>query len=282
MDADGASLVPPALMRTDHQEPSIFRPEALLREAVRQRGLGGGPSPTVGLLDPDGDVVRWLRQTGHGRRSDVWACYHTDLWETQIEGIPIGVVGNAVGAPFAVLVAEELFASGSEFVVSVTSAGKLDPTLSLPATILVDRALRGEGTSYAYLPPRCYVAGDTALLSAVAAELVHAGLGVIRGGTWTTDAPFRETQSALKRATAEGLLAVEMEVAALYAFAQACRRPVVCFALVTNQLAQAEGDFEKGLDDGAPHALALAAAAARAWRGQHAGACGPNSAGGAP
>ncbi|MBA3416824.1 MAG: uridine phosphorylase, partial [Chloroflexia bacterium] len=137
-----------------------------------------------------------------------------------------------MGAPFAVLVAEELFASGCRLLVSVTSAGQLDPTLALPATILVDRALRGEGASHAYLPPSRYVAADAALLSAVADELARSGLAAVRGGTWTTDAPFRETRSALQAAAAEGLQAVEMEVAPLYAFAPACHRPVVCFALV--------------------------------------------------
>jgi uridine phosphorylase len=88
----------------------------------------------------------------------------------------------------------------------------------------------------------------------------------MRGGTWTTDAPFRETRSALDTAAAEGLQAVEMEVAALYAFAHARTQPVVCFALVTNQMAQVEGDFEKGAEDGAPQALSLVAAAARGWR----------------
>jgi uridine phosphorylase len=97
-------------------------------------------------------------------------------------------------------------------------------------------------------------------------ELQCAGIEALRGETWTTDAPFRETRSALDAAAAEGLKAVEMEVAGLYAFAQARNKPVVCFALVTNQMAQVEGDFEKGLDDGAEHALSLVAAAARGWR----------------
>jgi uridine phosphorylase len=249
----------------------VFRPEGLLREARRQRNLADGSVPHVCLLDPDGDVVSWLRQTGRGRRSVSWACYHTDLWETEAEGIPVGVIGNAVGAPFAVLVAEELFASGCELVISVTSAGRLDLALKLPATILVDRALRGEGTSYAYLPPGRYVAGDESLISAVGDELARRGLAVVRGGTWTTDAPFRETRSALAAAAGEGLLAVEMEVAGLYAFARATGHPVVCFALVTNQMAHGEGDFEKGPDDGAGHALALAAAATRGWQMLRAG-----------
>ena len=39
--------------------------------------------------------------------------------------IRLGVVGFAVGAPFAVLVAEELFASGCELLISMTSAGQI-------------------------------------------------------------------------------------------------------------------------------------------------------------
>jgi purine-nucleoside phosphorylase len=125
--------------------------------------------------------------------------------------------------------------------------------------------LRGEGTSYAYLPPSLYDEGDAELVSAVAAELRRSEIEVIQGGVWTTDAPFRETRSAIDAAVAEGLKAVEMEVAGLYAFAQARGKPVVCFALVTNQMGQAGEDFEKGPDDGAGHALALIAAAARGW-----------------
>jgi purine-nucleoside phosphorylase len=63
---------------------------------------------------------------------------------------------------------------------------------------------------------------------------------------------------------APGLLAVEMEAAALYAFAEARRKPVLCFAHVTNQMATVSGDFEKGEADGTVDALALIAAAVRA------------------
>lgn len=258
--------VPPSLLRTDHQEASVFLPESLLREARRQRGIPLGNVPEVCLLDPDGDVVRFLQRTGRGCRARHWACYHTDLWQTDVAGETIGVVGNAVGAPFAVLIAEELFASGCRLVVSVTSAGQLDSRLRLPATILVERALRGEGTSYAYLPPQRYVEGDHDLLDAVASELERVGIHAVRGSVWTTDAPFRETRSAIAAAAAAGLQAIEMEVAGLYAFAQARSNPVVCFALVTNQMAQNGDDFEKGPDDGAEHALALVMAAARGWR----------------
>jgi uridine phosphorylase len=61
-------------------------------------------------------------------------------------------------------------------------------------------------------------------------------------------------------------MAVEMEAAALYAFAEARQRTVVCFAHVTNRMARAEDDFEKGADGGSKDALQVAALAARAWR----------------
>ena len=39
---------------------------------------------------------------------------------------------------------------------------------------------------------------------------------------------------------------VEMEASALYAFAAAKQKNVICFAHLTNTMAQTEGDFEKG------------------------------------
>jgi purine-nucleoside phosphorylase len=100
----------------------------------------------------------------------------------------------------------------------------------------------------------------------IAAGLAKHQPAVHRGATWTTDAPFRETEAAIEAARRHGVLAVEMEAAALYAFAQVRDKPVICFAHVTNQMARIDGDFEKGEANGAHDALDLIAAAARVWR----------------
>ena len=104
-------------------------------------------------------------------------------------------------------------------------------------------------------------------------ELGDTGQTVHRGAAWTTDAPFRETAAAIEEARARGILAVEMEAAALYAFARARQKPVLCLAHVTNQMAVDGGDFEKGEADGAYASLAVIAAVSRVWRerqsGQH-------------
>ena len=79
-------------------------------------------------------------------------------------------------------------------------------------------------------------------------------------------APFRETAAAIAAAREAGILAVEMEAAALYAFATARERPVLCFAHVTNQMGRVDGDFEKGVADGAEDALKVVTLVGRGWR----------------
>ena len=43
-------------------------------------GRTDDPVPLVCLLDPDGDVVRYLRRTDAAALHPGWACYHTELW----------------------------------------------------------------------------------------------------------------------------------------------------------------------------------------------------------
>jgi len=257
--------MPPILAGKRHDAPSVFTPENLLREARRQRGLAAGTVPAICLLDPDGDVMRRLRADGRAARDAAWACYHTELYRFVEEGVEFGVVAHAVGASFAVLVAEELFACGCDLLISMTSAGQLVALRAPPYFILIDRALRDEGTSYHYLAPSEFSDADARLVEILSPAFPSTGLPVTRGPTWTTDAPFRETAEAVAAMKDKGLLAVEMEAAALYAFAAARGRPVICFAHVTNQMARVEGDFEKGEADGAVDALKVIRAAAGAW-----------------
>lgn len=258
----------PLIERADHRAPSVFRPENMMREARRQKGLAAGPVPRIVLLDPDGDMVDYVRAHRAARRSTVWACYHTDMWEWEEEGLAFGVVGYAVGSSFSVLVAEQAFVCGCELLISIASAGQIADHAPPSYHILIDRALRDEGTSYHYLPAAPFVAADPGLITVARQAFARVEGPVLTGATWTTDAPFRETEAAIARRKAEGLLAVEMEAAALYAFARARRRPVLCLAHVTNQLGCVDGDFEKGDHNGACRSIALAAAFALAWHAQ--------------
>ena len=252
-------VTPPILDNKDAGAPSVFAPAALLREARRQKRLGAAAVPPVCLLDPDGDIVRRLRARGEAVPIADWPCYHTDLYRFSLAGRDVGIIGCAVGAAFAVLVAEELFASGCRLLVSLTSAGQITPAGPPPYFVVIDRALRDEGTSYHYAAPAEFADADPRLVDAAARALAGHTPPVAVGASWTTDAPFRETEAAIAAARAHGILAVEMEAAALYAFAAATGARVLCLAHVTNTMGQAEADFEKGEEDGARDALAVLA-----------------------
>ena len=248
---------PPILDNKEPDAPSVFEPAALLREARRQKGLPVANVPPVCVLDPDGDIVRRLRKEGRSRSFEGWPCYHTQLDVFELAGRTAGIVGCAVGAPFAVLIAEELFASGCSFLISLTSAGQIVPVGPTPYFVIIDRALRDEGTSYHYAAPTEYGEADPQVVRIAADALKSKGLQAIVGPTWTTDAPFRETDEAIEAAKRRGILAVEMEAAALYAFAMANKRRVLCLAHVTNSMGRVHEDFEKGEADGTADALAV-------------------------
>src|SRR5262249_30614183 len=206
---DDSNVSSPLLARRDHSAPSIFRPENMLREARRQKGLSLAPVAPVCVLDPDGDIVDHVRQHYAAKPSVHWACYHPRMWEWTSDGIQYAIIGRAVGGSFSVMVAEQLFASGCQLLISVASAGQIIDVAPPPYYILIERALRDEGASYHYLPASRFVDADRALLEFAANSIACAGRRVHRGTTWTTDAPIPETAAAIALRRDEGVLAVD-------------------------------------------------------------------------
>jgi uridine phosphorylase len=255
---------PTPIIDHDTTEPAVFDPGNLLEGARRQKGLPVRRVPAGCLLDMDGELVDRLVASGRAVLEPAWPCFHTRLYRWAVEGAHLGIVGGTVGAPFAVLVAEELFASGCEALVSISSAGLVGSTARPPFFVVIERALRDEGTSYHYLPPSRFAEADPALADAVTRALAGSATPLLRGASWTTDAPFRESASLIAARQAEGILSVEMEAAALLAMGRALGRSVACLAHVTNAMATRPDDFEKGGHDGQEEALELCARAVAA------------------
>jgi uridine phosphorylase len=174
----------PILDNKDPAAPSVFEPAALLREARRQKGLLAVDVPPICVLDPDGDIVRHLNGRDAASRIDAWPCYHTVLYGFDLTGQSAGIIGGAVGAPFAVLVAEELFASGCRLLISVTSAGQIASAGPPPYFVIIDRALRDEGTSYHYAAADVFAEADPSLIDAAIQALQEAGVYAHVGASW--------------------------------------------------------------------------------------------------
>jgi uridine phosphorylase len=245
----------PILSQKYYEVPSVFQPENLLREARRQKEITELVIPEICILDPDGDIEEFVIERCHAKRNDAWACYHTKLFEFEHEGQKIGIIGRAVGASFAVLLAEQLFASGCKLLLSMTSSGQLVQPMEPPYFILIEKSVRDEGTSYHYLAPSQFSFLNADMKEKLNNAFNDPAIKIFTGSTWTTDAPYRETAEAIEHYKSIGIHAVEMEAAALYAFAEARNKNVISFAHVTNQMASVEGDFEKGEHNGSKDAL---------------------------
>lgn len=243
------------LQQKSYKEQSVFRPENLLREARRQKQLQECKVPGICVLDPDGDIVRYLKK-GFAKLNGCWACYHSDLFDGTYKDLNFGIIGCAVGAPYAVLLAEQLFVSGCKLLISVTSAGKLNENIKSDYLLITD-TIRDEGTSYHYLPASEHSGLNTAMLEKLSPLFDNDELSVGKGKSWTTDAPYRETQSSIAHRISQGADSVEMEASALYAFSKVKDKPVVCFAHLTNSMARQHGDFEKGAENGSLASLEL-------------------------
>jgi len=249
------------LLEHTHTDEPVFLPGNMLESARIQKNLPPLVVPAGCLLDFDGELVDFLLRTGEAELEPSWPCFHTRLYRWRANETEYGIIGGTVGASFAVLVAEELFTLGCQALVTISSAGLLPENLQPPLFLLIEKALRDEGTSYHYLPPERFAQASPSLVEAVAKRLGDAALHVVRGTSWTTDAPFRETLKLISARRDEGIIAVEMEAAALLAMGTALKKPVICFAHITNAMATRDDDFEKGGDIGNETALKVCATA---------------------
>jgi nucleoside phosphorylase len=198
--------MPIPILKHPTEEAAVFLPENLLERAATMSGKERGSIPHTCILDFDGELVPVAQECFGARPCPAWACFHTTLLCMERDGIEVGLIGGTVGAPFAVLVAEQLLASDCRAIIGYSSAGAVSNSLTLPCLIVPDRALRDEGTSYHYLPPDPWIEATGTLPKYLASDAIECGLPVHRGATWTTDAPYRETRSEIERHREAGIL----------------------------------------------------------------------------
>jgi nucleoside phosphorylase len=127
---------------------------------------------------------------------------------------------SLLGAPMATVQLERLIQLGIRSFIILGIAGSLREGTNIGQIVVCDRAVRDEGTSHHYLPFSEYAWPAPELPPRLTAFLRERGINVQVGGTWTTDAIFRETALEVRRLAAEGIITVEMEAAALFSVAR--------------------------------------------------------------
>ncbi len=138
----------------------------------------------------------------------------------------ISVFGPALGAPRAAIMLERMIAMGARKIVAFGCCGSLQPDLKVGDLVIPVSALCEEGTSAHYPLPKGRAAkANGRILEIFRDECLKRRFQARMGKVWTTDALYRETREKTKRYTQKGLLAVEMEMSALFtiaAYRQVC------------------------------------------------------------
>jgi uridine phosphorylase len=136
------------------------------------------------------------------------------------EGRAMAVARLPVGAPAAAAALELMIAAGSRTVLLVGSAGGIGPDLQVGSLVVPSSAVRHEGTSHHYLPAAHPAVASAELVEAISSAALRRGASQPAiGPTWTTDAIYRECAGTIAALRDQGVLAVEMEAAALFAVA---------------------------------------------------------------
>jgi uridine phosphorylase len=201
------------LLEYDASVPAVIEPSRVVDDI-------GAPEHCV--LCFFGEVIQDLKQKEKLRKiaHQKWEDADRPVYEMDFNGYPLVVFQSPVGASIAAAMLEELIARGCRKFMACGSAGVLDQNIVVGRIIIPSIAVRDEGTSYHYMPPGREIAMGSKVVGMIEEVLNELGVDYLKGKTWTTDAPYRETREKIDLRRAEGCLTVEMETAAFLSVAK--------------------------------------------------------------
>jgi len=142
------------------------------------------------------------------------------LVDAEYDGVPLTICSTGVGSPSAAIALEELAAVGVDTVIRPGTTGALQAGIDIGDMVVATGAAKEEGTTKRYERTEYPAVPDYAVLRALvdAAEANDEDVHV--GPIVTDDAFYAETEAYIDDWETAGLLAVEMEAAALFTLAR--------------------------------------------------------------
>lgn len=196
-------------------------------EPSREKNEPVLPGSGLFLLSP-ADIVHALPASKGWRRHYL---FHSNLYANGSPGNAFWC-GPAMGAPMAVICLEKLIALGARRIVVCGWCGSLRQEIGVGDLVLPTWAISEEGTSAHYpLPDR---AASSSALRARMKGFFSSRAKVHEGPVWTTDALYRETREKVEGFAGQGILAVDMEFAALAQVAAFRRVELAAILLVSD------------------------------------------------
>jgi uridine phosphorylase len=190
------------------------------------------PTVILSFTQPDYQALCRLGEA-QGPPRQIYGCAcRPAAWQ----GAALTVAAPALGAPYAAMVLEKLIALGARRVLALGWCGSLSPKVLIGSLILPRRALSGDGTSPHYCPPGEEPLPHAGLYDLLAASLQNGEVPWHTGPVWSTDAFFRETTELVKSCRQQGILGIDMEMAALFAVGRFRRIALAGLLVVSDEL----------------------------------------------
>ena len=165
------------------------------------------------------DAIKTLLDEGTLYLKDVLKG-ENDVEIYQFKDKNVTLIPGKLGAPACAGYLEDFIALGAKHILFCGGGGVLNSDLTVGKLIVVDSAIRDEGTSYHYIKPSREIKANPYVVKKLTEGLKKRHLDYIVGKTWTTDAFYRETKEKIALRKSEGALVVEMEQAAMIAVSE--------------------------------------------------------------
>ncbi len=219
----------------DPQSESLVNPYELVTCITRRRNAKALEVEPCTLICVTSYDLRFFVKETDAVLLKTWRKYR-EIYRGYVGGHGVVIVRTQPGAPSCVALAEELVTFGTRRILFFGYCGSLQREIKGGDIIVPNGAIREEGTSYHYLPPETSVQPDQRILNIITSALRRTGISFYEGKIWTTDAIYRETITKVRHYQGEGILGVEMELSALFAFGMAKGVSVGGILMVTDEL----------------------------------------------
>ena len=176
-----------------------------------------GPVAVMAATRPD---LYYLCHLLNFSKDDYQRLFMSRLYFDRRKPGGFSVVGPFIGAPYAVMLLETLIAWGVRQIIFVGWCGAVSEKVKIGDVILPTSVFIDEGTSIHYgAAGNSKVQVDFPMIAKLRQVLNKNSCDYHEGAVWTTDAVYRETPPVVAAHQQNGLLAVEMEISALYSAA---------------------------------------------------------------
>ncbi len=188
-----------------------------------------------------GDVGRYVLLPGDPARSALIAEHFDDAhhvasnrefttYTGTLSGVPVSVCSTGIGSASTAIAVEELLRCGADTFIRVGTCGGLDPTLRRGELIVMQSAVRAEGTSKQYVPIEFPAVANTAVTAMLERACRETGSRYRIGTTVSVDSFYSEIQpetipiaqemeDAYASWKRSGVIAAEMECGVLFPLA---------------------------------------------------------------